>query len=117
MTYSREKNAALGAVAKPPRIKLASLTERKAAATGAIYFSGLMGNVRLLMFRDRDWAFDPSRPDALQGWALFIDEATVANRAKQRATRTPAHGTLDHDIPREAPKPTLAHSASNRKNR
>jgi hypothetical protein len=117
MTAARQPQPPGSAAKRPPRVKLASLTERKAAATGAIYFSGFIGNVRLLMFRDRDWSFDPSRPDALQGWTLFVEEATPADKAKRRAAAQPALNALDHDIERAAPKPTLANRTTVRKSR
>jgi hypothetical protein len=66
----------------PPRlVKLCSLWQRK-SAKGEVYFSGFMGDCRVLMFKDGKKT-RPTKPDEeVIIWTLFVEERDPNRRPK-----------------------------------
>ena len=68
-----------------PKVLLAQMLEMKSQSTGHNYFSGFIGNVRLVMFRDRDFEIDLSKPSILDRWNVFVEEAPSKSRTTARS--------------------------------
>lgn len=58
----------------PPRLELMKLEERK-SASGSVYYSGFWGGIRVVMFPDRTFEHDPSRPAVLGRWSVLAEQA------------------------------------------
>jgi len=93
-----------------PKVRLATLRERT-SASGTRYMTGLLGDARLLLFRDEDadneWG---------EGWALLIEEraprteSAIAppvrhRRVSKRAPRPAAEAVSADRVPFDDPVP------------
>src|SRR5688572_8395349 len=71
--------------ARSPRVRLTALWERR-SKDGKQYFSGYLGNARLLIFRD-DRSEAPDGAVAL--WDVYLEQAPPKRHARAEPTRAP----------------------------
>jgi hypothetical protein len=87
------------AMTAPRMVKLANLWQRR-SAKGTVYFSGFMGPVQVLLFKEGRKPH-PTRPDEeVIVWKLLVQERDPARRPQQRRDQ-PSRGQSSWDASRD----------------
>lgn len=64
----------------PPRVQLMRLQERR-SKTGTRYLAGFLGAARVVVLRDPAFELDLEKPDVLDGWIVWLEQAPERPRA------------------------------------